>query len=46
LNAAIFCPIGDTFTMGIDEAIVASNFVECDTIIGCHFDTFPPIENK
>ncbi len=37
-------PIGDTFTMGVDEAIVASNFVECDRIIGCHFNTFPPIE--
>ncbi len=43
LNAAIL-PIGDTFTMGIDEAIVASDFVECNTIIGCHFNTFPPIE--
>jgi L-ascorbate metabolism protein UlaG (beta-lactamase superfamily) len=43
LDAAIF-PIGDTFTMGISDAIIASDFVECDTIIGCHFDTFPPIK--
>jgi L-ascorbate metabolism protein UlaG (beta-lactamase superfamily) len=43
LTAAIL-PIGDTFTMGIDEAIVASDFIECNTIIGCHFNTFPPIE--
>lgn len=43
INAAIL-PIGDTFTMGIDEAIIASDFVECNTIIGCHFNTFPPIE--
>jgi len=43
LNAAIL-PIGDVFTMGIDEAIVASDFIECNRIIGCHFNTFPPIE--
>ena len=42
LDAAIL-PIGDTFTMGISEAIIASDFVECDTVIGCHFNTFPPI---
>ncbi|CAM1333627.1 metal-dependent hydrolase [Tenacibaculum aestuariivivum] len=43
LTAAIF-PIGDTFTMGINDAIIASNLVECNNIIGCHFNTFPPIE--
>lgn len=43
LNAAIL-PIGDTFTMGVEEALVASDFVACNTIIGCHFNTFPPIE--
>ncbi|MDP5106711.1 MAG: metal-dependent hydrolase [Polaribacter sp.] len=43
LNAAIF-PIGDTFTMGIDDAIIASDLVACNKIIGCHFNTFPPIE--
>lgn len=43
LTAAIL-PIGDTFTMGIDEAIIASDFIECNKIIGCHFNTFPPIE--
>ena len=37
-------PIGDNFTMGVDDAIIASDFVECNTVIGCHFDTFPPIE--
>jgi len=37
-----FCilPVGDNFTMGIDDAIVASDFIKCDTIIGVHFDTF------
>lgn len=43
LAAAIF-PIGDNFTMGVNDAILASNLVECDKIIGCHFNTFPPIE--
>jgi len=43
LTAAIL-PIGDTFTMGVEEAIIASDFIECNKIIGCHFNTFPPIE--
>ena len=33
-------PIGDNFTMGIDSAIIASDFVECDRILGVHYDTF------
>ncbi len=43
LDVAIL-PIGDNFTMGIDQAIQASKFVECDNVIGCHYDTFPYIE--
>ncbi|WP_420553065.1 metal-dependent hydrolase [Tenacibaculum aiptasiae] len=43
LSASIL-PIGDNFTMGVDDAIIASDFVECDKVIGCHFNTFPPIE--
>ncbi len=43
LDLAIL-PIGDNFTMGIDEAIIASDFVECDKILGYHFDTFGFIE--
>ena len=42
LDLAIL-PIGDNFTMGMEEALMASHFVECNTIIGCHFNTFPPI---
>lgn len=38
-----FLPIGDNFTMGVADAIVASNFIKCDKIIGMHFDTFPYI---
>lgn len=37
-------PIGDNFTMGINDAIMASDFVKSDTVIGCHYDTFPPIK--
>lgn len=37
-------PIGDNFTMGVEDAIDASDFVQCDKILGCHFDTFPFIE--
>ncbi|WP_340198769.1 metal-dependent hydrolase [Ascidiimonas sp. W6] len=39
LDLAIL-PIGDNFTMGIDDAILASNFIECDKIMGYHYDTF------
>ncbi|HNR85398.1 MAG TPA: metal-dependent hydrolase [Taishania sp.] len=37
-------PIGGNFTMDIEEAIVAAQFVECDTIMGMHYDTAPYIE--
>src|SRR5690606_10223835 len=33
-------PIGDNFTMGIQDALIASDFIECNKIIGCHYDTF------
>ena len=33
-------PIGDNFTMGADDAIVAAEFVQCKRIIGVHYDTF------
>ena len=39
LDLAIL-PIGDNFTMGVDDAIVASDFVECNTVLGYHYDTF------
>lgn len=37
-----FCilPIGDNFTMGIKDAIIAADFVNCDRVIGVHYDTF------
>ncbi|HHP7241875.1 MAG TPA: metal-dependent hydrolase [Cyclobacteriaceae bacterium] len=43
LDLAIL-PIGDNFTMGVDDAIVASDFIECDKVLGLHYDTFPYIE--
>jgi L-ascorbate metabolism protein UlaG (beta-lactamase superfamily) len=30
--------------MDVEDAILASDFVECDKILGCHYDTFGFIE--
>ncbi|MCK6640947.1 MAG: metal-dependent hydrolase [Bacteroidia bacterium] len=35
-----FLPIGDNFTMGIDNAIIACDFIGCANIIGMHYNTF------
>lgn len=43
LDLAIL-PIGNNFTMDVDDAIIASDFVECDKILGYHYDTFGYIE--
>lgn len=43
LNFAML-PIGDVFTMGIDDALTAADFVKVKKVIGMHYDTFPPIE--
>ena len=37
-------PIGDFFTMGIDDALRAADLVGVKTIVGVHYDTFPPIK--
>ncbi|MGA9269760.1 MAG: metal-dependent hydrolase [Lutimonas sp.] len=37
-------PIGDNFTMGFESAVIASEFIECDKVMGYHFDTFGYIE--
>jgi len=37
-------PVGGYFTMDYDDAILASDFLECNKIIGMHFDSFPPIK--
>ncbi len=33
-------PIGDNFTMDVKQAVFASDFVECNKVVGCHYDTF------
>lgn len=33
-------PIGDNFTMGTESAVIASDFVECNKVMGYHYDTF------
>lgn len=34
-------PIGDVVTMGADDALIASDFVECSRVLGVHYDIFP-----
>jgi L-ascorbate metabolism protein UlaG (beta-lactamase superfamily) len=41
---AAFLPVGSNFTMDVDDAIIASQFVNCNNIVAMHFDTFPFIE--
>ncbi len=36
-------PIGDNFTMGIEDAIKAARFVKAREVLGLHYNTFPPI---
>lgn len=43
LDLAVF-PIGDHFTMGVEDACRAADFVECNKVLGYHYDTFPPIK--
>ena len=39
----VVLPIGDTYTMGVEEAIESSKLLRCNEVIGVHFDTFPAI---
>jgi L-ascorbate metabolism protein UlaG (beta-lactamase superfamily) len=39
-----FLPIGDNYTMGVDDAIKACGFINCTNVIGMHYDTFPVIK--
>ncbi|MFT4644814.1 MAG: L-ascorbate metabolism protein UlaG (beta-lactamase superfamily) [Planctomycetota bacterium] len=41
-----FCvyPIGDNFTMGYKDAVLAADFVDCERVVGVHYDTFGYIE--
>jgi L-ascorbate metabolism protein UlaG (beta-lactamase superfamily) len=33
-------PIGDNFTMGYEDAILAAEMIQCGNIVGVHYDTF------
>ena len=37
-------PIGDNYTMGVDDAIKAAGFINCKNVIGVHYDSFPVIK--
>jgi L-ascorbate metabolism protein UlaG (beta-lactamase superfamily) len=39
VDFAFLC-LGDNFTMSVDNAIIASEFIRCPKIIGMHYDTF------
>lgn len=43
LDFAILC-IGGNFTMDVEDAILAADFVGCDDVMGVHYDTFPEIK--
>src|SRR5215472_12060021 len=43
LRFAALC-LGDNFTMDVEDAIKAADYVKCREILGLHFDTFPPIK--
>jgi L-ascorbate metabolism protein UlaG (beta-lactamase superfamily) len=36
-------PIGGNYTMDVDDAIIAANYINCNKIIGVHYNTFPVI---
>jgi len=36
-------PIGDHYTMGVTDALVAADWVGATELIGMHYDTFPPL---
>ncbi len=36
-------PIGDNFTMGIDDAVIAASFLQAKTVIPYHYNTWPLI---
>lgn len=43
LDFAFLC-MGDHFTMGVKDSLIASNFVDCKTVIGMHYDTMDVIK--
>ena len=43
LNFAVL-PIGGNYTMDPDDAVIAAEFIQCDTIVGVHYNTFDLIK--
>jgi L-ascorbate metabolism protein UlaG (beta-lactamase superfamily) len=43
LTFAALC-VGGNFTMDAADAVKAAQFVNCDDVLGLHYDTFPPIK--
>jgi L-ascorbate metabolism protein UlaG (beta-lactamase superfamily) len=39
-----FLPVGDNYTMGYEDSLIAAEFIKCSKIVGYHFDTFPIIK--
>jgi len=37
-------PLGDNFTMDVEDAIRAAEFVKCSQVLALHYNTFPPIK--
>jgi len=37
-------PIGDYFTMGIDDSVEAVKLIQPKFVMPCHYNTFPPIQ--
>lgn len=42
LDFAVLC-VGDNYTMGVEDAVRAADFIRCDQIMGVHYDTWPVI---
>lgn len=43
LNFSVM-PVGGNYTMDVSDAIIASDFVQCDKVVGVHYNTFGLIE--
>ena len=41
-----FLPIGDNYTMGIDDALKAVELVACKWAVPVHYNTFPIIKQN
>ncbi len=39
----VVLPLGDNYTMGVEDAVRATKMLRCTEVIGVHFDTFPAI---